>query len=787
MMKSRIIIFLLVSFLTTAANAQNSSFVKVKGHQFILKNRPYYYIGANYWYAGNLAIGKKKESIDRLKQELDFLSSKGVKNLRVVASTEGSGKIHGVDRISPALQTKKGVFDQAFLEGLDVLLAELNKRGMKAVLFLSNNWEWSGGFLQYLNWNGLLSDSTLRRKLSWDEMRDYVSKFYSCTPCKADYLKQLDVIVTRTNKITGKKYIEDQAIMAWELANEPRPMRPYANDAYAKWIKEVSAHIKSIDKNHLVTTGVEGQMGTENMALFESIHKDRNIDYLTIHIWPKNWSWFRDTAVQSSLPDVIKKTSDYVQKHVEIAGKLDKPLVLEEFGLPRDGHSFSPASSTNARDQFYESIFKLLAASKKENGPIVGANFWTFGGLIKPISGQAFWKNGDPYMGDPPMEEQGLNSVLWSDESTWTLINAYTLNLDETRNSNAPSDKLATKETINLYKNLRSLLNKGVMFGHQDDLAYGVDWKYVDGKSDVKELVGDYPAVYGWELGNIEHSMPYNLDSVPFDKMSSFIKEGYKRGGVITLSWHADNPVNGQSAWDITKGGVSSILPGGDRHALYKEWLDRVVAFLKPLKGQNGESIPILFRPFHELTGNWFWWCQNTCSPTEFKLLWRFTVDYLRNVNGLHNLLYVYNTADFFSKDEFKERYPGDDVVDLVSFDAYQHGDPAKDSSFYKGLTNKLDILEEMALEQNKIPALAETGFERIPYATWWTDVLWSAIEGHKISYVLAWRNHGLQANGNWHYYVPKKQDVSSEDFKKFYRLDKTLFQKEVTKENIYK
>ena len=118
------------------------------------------------------------------------------------------------------------------------------------------------------------------------------------------------------------------------------------------------------------------------------------------------------------------------------------------------------------------------------------------------------------------------------------------------------------------------------MFGHQDDLAYGVNWRYVEGRSDVKDVVGDYPAVYGWELGNIEHELPYNLDSVPFDKMRNFIQQGFERGGVITISWHADNPLNGESAWDTTHA-VQSILPGGTRHELYKIWLDRVAAFLE--------------------------------------------------------------------------------------------------------------------------------------------------------------------------------------------------------------
>src|SRR5215216_7568366 len=122
-----------------------------------------------------------------------------------------------------------------------------------------------------------------------------------------------------------------------------------------------------------------------------------------------------------------------------------------------------------------------------------------------------------------------------------------------------PSDKQATKETIALYKNLKKLLNKGFMFGHQDDLAYGVNWKYEDGRSDIKDVTGDYPAVYGWELGRLEIDQPVNIDSVPFDKMKEFIQKAYSWGGVITISWHLNNPLTGKTAWDPTPGTVASI------------------------------------------------------------------------------------------------------------------------------------------------------------------------------------------------------------------------------------
>ena len=353
-----------------------------------------------------------------------------------------------------------------------------------------------------------------------------------------------------------------------------------------------------------------------------------------------------------------------------------------------------------------------------------------------------------------------------------------------------PADPQATKETVNLYSNLKKLAGSGIMFGHQDDLAYGVGWKYVPGKSDIKEVTGDYPAVYGWDLGGIELDNANNLDGVPFKKMRQYIQEGYERGGVITISWHARSPLGKEKgAWDTTRGTVTSILPGGDQHTLYKEWLDKVAAFLLSLKGKKGELIPVLFRPYHELTGNWFWWCRNACSDFEFKTLWRFTMYYLQQEKKVHNLLYVYNTSgDFKTKEEFLQRYPDDDMVDMVSFDAYQYEDPQTNDWFVKNTHALFGILDEVAREKNKLAAFTETGYEAIPYANWWTETLLKAIGDYKLSYVLVWRNHGYASwSQKMHYYAPYKGQTSEADFIKFYQLERTLFEKEVAERKLYK
>lgn len=378
-----------------------------------------------------------------------------------------------------------------------------------------------------------------------------------------------------------------------------------------------------------------------------------------------------------------------------------------------------------------------------------------------------------------------IPNILWVSLLLW-VVSCYG-QLPEKKHHSL-SDKNATPETENLYQNLILLQEKGFLFGHQDDLAYGVKWRYEEGRSDIKDVTGDYPALYGWDLGGIEHQKSNNIDGVPFKKMKNWIKEIYDRGGVSTISWHMDNPLTMRNSWDTTSGSLRSILPNGEKHQLYLSWLDQAAQFLGNLKGSDGKKIPILYRPFHELTGNWFWWCKNNASPQEFKEIWRFTIHYLRETKKINNLIIVYNTADFKSKEEFLEYYPGDDVVDVLSFDKYQYTNPVTDSSFITEVQNQLKIMNEVAVEHQKPMAIAETGYEQIPYENWWTKTLTEAIGNYKISFVLLWRNHGWQEQEKkMHYYAPYKGQLSEKDFIEFYNSPKTFFQKDITQENIYK
>ena len=336
--------------------------------------------------------------------------------------------------------------------------------------------------------------------------------------------------------------------------------------------------------------------------------------------------------------------------------------------------------------------------------------------------------------------------------------------------SSGPADQKATRKTRALFMNLKDIAGKGILLGHQDDLAYGVGWKDQPGRSDIKDVCGDYPALFGWDVSKLGQQ-PFNIDSVEFEKMKNWIKQGYRRGGLISISWHMDNPVTGGDSWDKTPA-IYSILPGGEHHEEYKQKLDLFAEFLDDLKVGLWTKIPVIFRPFHEHTGNWFWWGRGNATAEEFKTLWKFTVEYLRDERKIHHVLYAYSTDVFNSEEDYLEFYPGDEYVDIIAYDDYRN---IRNSENRSEFVKRLKMLVRIAENHGKVAALSETGLEKIPVDDWFTEVLLNGIREDvitsRISYVLLWRN----ANTG-HHYAPFKGHSSESDFLKFYQDPYTLF-----------
>ncbi len=164
------------------------------------------------------------------------------------------------------------------------------------------------------------------------------------------------------------------------------------------------------------------------MDVFERIHANPDIDYLVMHIWPKNWGWLDIADIAGTLDSSVVKTNRYVNDHLEVAVRLHKPIVLEEFGLPRDLHGFSPDESTVARDTYYANAFGQVLEHAGRLGPLAGCNIWAYAGEGRAAEGRIHWLPGDDYLGDPPQEEQGLNSVFDTD-STTGIISDFSLRL----------------------------------------------------------------------------------------------------------------------------------------------------------------------------------------------------------------------------------------------------------------------------------------------------------------------------------------------------------------------
>jgi mannan endo-1,4-beta-mannosidase len=314
-----------------------------------------------------------------------------------------------------------------------------------------------------------------------------------------------------------------------------------------------------------------------------------------------------------------------------------------------------------------------------------------------------------------------------------------------------PADPEATLEAKQLFSRLLKIKEKGIMYGHQDDLMTGRTWWYEPNRSDTQEAVGDYPGVAGFELGELELGGRLSLDSSAFAHIAERVKWFHKQNGIITVSWHCVNPISSQwpgikepngagSAWEVNMlsssglNAVKSILPGGCNHAMFNTWLDRLARNFHQWRDENGTLIPFIFRPYHEHSGSFFWWGSKRCYDEEYAELWRYTVKYLRN-KGLHNILYAYNTDKVYSEVEYLKGYPGDEYIDMLSIDWYGQGE-----EFNKNIDNALAFTTKLAEQKQKLHALSECG----PIS----EGLQKILAKYKSSYVLTWR-HIPPRNGN--------------------------------------
>ena len=412
-----------------AEPARQSGFVQVQGTRFVLDGKPYRFAGANFWYGAYLGAPDGVGDRERLRAELDQLKAAGVDNLRVLAMSEASGFKRGV---RPAFMSGPGQYDEQMLQGLDYLLAEMGKRDMKAVLYLNNFWQWSGGMSQYVAWatGGSVTEHDPDLTGDWDGFMQNSARFYAIAEAQEWYRDAIRTVIGRTNSINGVAYADDPTVMSWQLANEPRPGSDKDGksnaDVYVKWVDETAGFIRTLAPKQLVSTGSEGQKGSANdMDLYLRAHSTPNVDYLTFHLWPSNWSWMDHHDPAARLESGLQTSLEYIDRHVEMAARLGKPTVLSEFGLNRDKGSYDPASGVIARDRFYAAIYARVLEHARAGEPIAGSNFWAWGGRGRTTNADWMWKAGDPFTGDPPQEAQGLFSLFDSDATTLEIVSGH--------------------------------------------------------------------------------------------------------------------------------------------------------------------------------------------------------------------------------------------------------------------------------------------------------------------------------------------------------------------------
>ncbi|REG94800.1 glycoside hydrolase family 26 protein [Flavobacterium aquicola] len=375
---------------------------------------------------------------------------------------------------------------------------------------------------------------------------------------------------------------------------------------------------------------------------------------------------------------------------------------------------------------------------------------------------------------------------------TITLLSAGCSSSDhkEEQNGNDPdvpasvtlqlTDPNATAETKALYSNLWRIQEKGTMFGHHDDLLYGRNWITESGRSDIKDVCGDYPGVFSVDFAEImdDRSTTATLNN---DRIR-VIKEARERGEVITACCHLNNPLTGGDSWDNSKNTVAKeiLTDGSATNLKFNSWLDKLAVFANNLKDSNGKLIPVIFRPFHEHTQTWSWWGSSATTQQEFISLWKYTIDYLKNKKQVHSFIYAISPQldQQGTVDSFLFRWPGDNYVDFIGWDSY-HG--TNTAAFSTNLRN----LASLSQQKLKPCGVTETGIEGIvkngaPYDTYWTNEISIPLSGKKVSLVIMWRNKYDPSHEGSHFYAPFKEHSSAANFKMLYASPNMIFSKKL-------
>jgi len=410
----------------TKQTAEAGEYVTIRNRRLERRGKPYYFIGANFYHAAMLGDPELPGGRERLLRELNLLQSVGVANLRLLAGSEGSLKAGDGRR---GIVQQPGQWDEGLLQGLDFTLAEMAKRDMTGVLYLTNYWEWSGGMGMYVHWatgESVPDPNAPGTKHTGADHMNFAARFYGLPQAQALYRQYVAYLLNRRNTVNGRRYSDDPTIMSWQLANEPRPgtddLATEANlPAFFTWMDETARFIKKRAPRQLVSTGNEGTIGCiGKSAAFLKAHQSPAVDYATLHLWVKNWGWLKEPRLGPQYEEAAARAARHVQEHIALANQLGKPLVMEEFGINRDEESTDPDSPTRMRDNYFERMFDCVLDSCRDGGPLQAANFWVWSGEgsvnahLQPQAGTSRFR-----------EPADHNGVLQTDRSTLAVIQQH--------------------------------------------------------------------------------------------------------------------------------------------------------------------------------------------------------------------------------------------------------------------------------------------------------------------------------------------------------------------------
>ncbi|KAI4613924.1 hypothetical protein J4E80_006612 [Alternaria sp. BMP 0032] len=444
----------------------DGDFVYVDGLRLYNGDGLYYLTGINYWACMNLAAGPEAGgNYSRLVTELDQMAAKGINHLRIMAASEGAPTPQPF-RMNPALMESPGQYNEDVFEGLDICLAEMSKRGMRATMTLNNEWQWSGGFAQYVSWAN--NNTAIPYPSSWnqtappqretpgtgwgnytvegvnaapyDEFTSFANLIYNNTQAEQWYKDHIKTIMSRRNTITGRLYTEDPTIMTWQLANEPQPsdqlgytgpynifLEPNPADLLFPWVDRISAYIRSLAPKQLISVGLESKQGE---YYFKRVHNFSTVDYATTHCWVQNWGVYdMYNASDANLVAAQDFARDFMKNSSQWAMDIGKPVFLEEFGMARDNwvnedkeYPYLSDASTTHKDAYFTTIIGAVMDEFRNGGAYIGTSPWAYGGIWRPETQKAN-AFGMVWAGDPPHESPGWYD-LYDEDYAMEIVHA---------------------------------------------------------------------------------------------------------------------------------------------------------------------------------------------------------------------------------------------------------------------------------------------------------------------------------------------------------------------------